>query len=349
MMEAVNFLVNSGSCFVIFGMATGRVQAALALSFDKIASEMVELAPGSGEATVAEKERTERERRRTYARDYMEKLVNLEIAVPSCHDVEPHLLLHSPAGEGGPWRHSLRALVSLWPLALCASAIAVGCHIGVHWKVLDPAQEALSGAGVYASATAIAAPAAGSIASRAPGPAASTVAPTQAVPAMQPGDDQPITAYAFAVPMGVLACWAVVFAWLRLRASVHQVHDSQAFRQALRAWMPLVQRHRKTPRALKRFGNRIRYLVMLQQAEHLDAYAWMCSSPWRPVGWGGLVKPCPGQSLQSLSCLPTTSAPFGRTRWWRLRRSMKSAAQTGASVSQDRSPRGWRTACSRRS
>jgi len=279
-MEAVNFLVNSGSCFVIFGMATGRVQAALALSFDKIASEMVELAPGSGEATVAEKERTERERRRIYARDYMEKLVNLEIAVPSCRDVEPHLLLHSPAGEAGPLRHSLRALVSLWPLALCASAIAVGCHIGVHWKVLDPAQDALSGAGVYASATAsatataaaaIAAPAAGSIASRAPGPAASTVAPTHAVPAMQPGDDRPITGYAFAFPMGVLACWAVVFAWLRLRSSVYQVHDSQAFRQALRAWMPLVQRHRKTPRALKRFGNRIRYLAMLQQAEHLDA------------------------------------------------------------------------------
>jgi len=42
-MEAVNFLVSSGSCFVIFGMATERVQAALALSFDKIAAETADL------------------------------------------------------------------------------------------------------------------------------------------------------------------------------------------------------------------------------------------------------------------------------------------------------------------
>lgn len=303
-MEAVNFLVSSGSCFVIFGMATSRVQAALAWSFDKIASEMVELAASPGEITVGEKERLERERRRTYARDYMEKLVNLEIAVPACDDVEPHLLLQAPADGAGPRHRSLRALVSLWPLALCASAIALGWHLGVRWKVVDPPQEALSQAGVYASATAILAPAASAVASRAAAPAASTVAPTYGVPTVHPGDDQSIRGYAFALPIALLAGWAVVFAWVRLRSHVHQVKDSQAFRQALRTWMPLVQQHRKTPRALKRFGNRIRYLAMLQQAENLDesqldALSAMMAGWWR--GWP--------RSVRALADPPKAASP----------------------------------------
>jgi hypothetical protein len=44
--------------------------------------------------------------------------------------------------------------------------------------------------------------------------------------------------------------------------------------QALEAWAPLVRAHRQTPRAIKRFGNRVRYLAMLQQAESLDESGW---------------------------------------------------------------------------
>jgi len=38
----------------------------------------------------------------------------------------------------------------------------------------------------------------------------------------------------------------------------------------LRIWLPVVSQKRNTPRAIKRFGNRIRYLAMLQQGEALD-------------------------------------------------------------------------------
>lgn len=48
-MEAVNFLVSSGKCFVIFGMATIRVLAALAMSFERIVAEMVDLAAQPGD------------------------------------------------------------------------------------------------------------------------------------------------------------------------------------------------------------------------------------------------------------------------------------------------------------
>jgi hypothetical protein len=52
--------------------------------------------------------------------------------------------------------------------------------------------------------------------------------------------------------------------------AVHQVQDTPGFQDALRAWTPLVHSHRATQRAIKRFGNRIRYLAMLHQAERLD-------------------------------------------------------------------------------
>jgi hypothetical protein len=40
--------------------------------------------------------------------------------------------------------------------------------------------------------------------------------------------------------------------------------------EALRIWTPVVQCRRVTPRAIKRFGNRLRYLAMLQQPADLD-------------------------------------------------------------------------------
>ena len=51
---------------------------------------------------------------------------------------------------------------------------------------------------------------------------------------------------------------------------MYEVRDSVRFADALSAWAPLVRQHRATPRALKRFVNRIRYLAMLRQAEELD-------------------------------------------------------------------------------
>jgi hypothetical protein len=66
----------------------------------------------------------------------------------------------------------------------------------------------------------------------------------------------------------------IAYALFRLRRNLYQVQDSPAFKKALAAWLPLVQRHRKTPRALKRFANRLRYLAMLQQAQRLDQSVW---------------------------------------------------------------------------
>jgi hypothetical protein len=74
----------------------------------------------------------------------------------------------------------------------------------------------------------------------------------------------------FVIPLALLTACLAGLTMYRLRAGVHQVRDTRGFQDALRAWTPLVHSHRATPRAIKRFANRIRYLAMLHQAERLD-------------------------------------------------------------------------------
>ncbi|NUT76885.1 hypothetical protein HNO86_17740 [Pseudomonas sp. C1C7] len=266
-MEAVNFLVSSGKCFVIFGMATNRVQAALAMSFEKIAAEMVDLASRPGEApSPDEKEYMERERRQCYARDYMEKLVNLDILVPTSLNTEPQRLLESQEDTTGSLSQALRSFLSIWPLALCVVAIACGWNLGARWQFTEPPPAII----LQTSEPAPTSVTPGNTPSQVNPPSILIAPSTTPTPELQPGDDRGISWYAFAIPIGVLMLWATGFTLIRLHTNFYQVKDSRAFSEALRVWMPLVQQYRKTPRSLKRFGNRIRYLAMLQQAEHLD-------------------------------------------------------------------------------
>ena len=55
--------------------------------------------------------------------------------------------------------------------------------------------------------------------------------------------------------------------YARTRAARSEVKDSDAFAQALQIWTPVVAQKASAPRAIKRFGNRLRYFAMLQQAE----------------------------------------------------------------------------------
>jgi hypothetical protein len=49
------------------------------------------------------------------------------------------------------------------------------------------------------------------------------------------------------------------------------VHDSREFGEALDAWCDVVRTRQNTPRSLKRFMNRVRYLAMHQMpADHTD-------------------------------------------------------------------------------
>ena len=79
-LEAVNFLVSAGSCYVVMGIAPEQIMRCIGISFKEIAAELDDL---DAESDASRKpEREERRKRRDYALNYMEKLINVEIPVP---------------------------------------------------------------------------------------------------------------------------------------------------------------------------------------------------------------------------------------------------------------------------
>ncbi len=119
-LEAVNFLVSSGDCFVILGMAMEQVEHCVGVALEKTGQ------------TPEKTDRTESKGEGGYARFYMEKLINIEVAVPTLTSEQSSVLLtpEQPSGEkrGGMVRSSLLTpAVRRWVPALTLFAVtAVG-------------------------------------------------------------------------------------------------------------------------------------------------------------------------------------------------------------------------------
>ena len=256
-MEAVNFLTSSGKCFVIFGMATQRVQAALALSFKEIAGELVQF-DGNGD---------ERQRRRDYARDYLEKLINIEIFVPDRTDLPPSQLLEErEAAARDPLAGFIAEVKRWWLLLPVGAALWLGVWLASlvalpesPKSVAPPTQVAK----IEPKATITQAPA---VQASRPTPAASV----NQAPVLIPGDDRGISLLWFLLAFGALSLIGTAFAFRWYQRQKLIVQDTQAFRDAVRIWTPIATFTRNSPRSIKRFGNRIRYLAMLQQGEQFD-------------------------------------------------------------------------------
>jgi len=87
---------------------------------------------------------------------------------------------------------------------------------------------------------------------------------------VQPGASSHADAWIVA---GVLVAGAATAGLLLLRAASRrhrEATDSKDFRDALKVWTELVRESAHTPRAVKRFGNKLRYFEMLQQGEERD-------------------------------------------------------------------------------
>jgi hypothetical protein len=313
-MEVVNFLTSAGACFVIFGMAAERVQAALGLAFVDIARELVNVQGEDVEvAAPQDKDAAEREKRRAYARDYLQKLVNLEITVPTRKDLAAERLLTLPEPPSRRWfADFVRTLAAPWPFYAAALAIASGVVIG---QSVAPATKPAEQAVVTPTATVTPAP----VKSADVKPPAVVEPKPQTRPAeqfagVQPGASQPlmVTVTWLALAVGALAVVFLVILLRGLRAAIMDVRDSGEFKQALAIWSGVVARKRSTPRAIKRFGNRIRYFAMLQQAEAPD------ESFWAVVGrefaalrtrWRSGSKASPGTSMSTPPGTPPTIRP----------------------------------------
>jgi KAP-like P-loop domain-containing protein len=288
-LEAINFLVSSGECFIVMGLAPDQVKAAVGLAFKDIADEMVKLQPVPPVAGVDPKDEQGRERREHCAREYLYKLVNLEIPVA---EVGAAAAVNVLAGVGVETKGDVGRMAAWRPYAAVAAFVALlagsffvaqraatDIQAGLDQRkvTLEPvAREKTTPPPRVIGGQAAVLPEVGHGA----GAPADTIGhPPGVVPPTKP-TPHPVR-YLLAIPLAV-ALFASMIWVLRFRISII-VSDSDEFTRALAHWQPVLSQLFTTPRALKRFLNRLRYFAMLQRKEPPERSVWgaITGRSWR--------------------------------------------------------------------
>lgn len=248
-LEAINFLVTSGECFVVLGMARGKVEKYVGLGFKEIAQEMASGPEGDGKGHRAE-----------FARHYLDKLINIEVPVPEVRESQARGVLVQNAGKRArPPQRTLREETALWarrllPVSVVASLLALAFHtgtrVGLVEKTLTPKTEPAASVQTQGGA----------------GPSQPAAAANSSQLAeLLPPDPTPVPLPDLSVTLLLLAAAITIqFKMWEARHASQIVEDSPEFIDALDRWHPMIFAKCETPRAIKRFLNRVRYMAMRQ-------------------------------------------------------------------------------------
>lgn len=268
-LEAINFLVSAGDCYVVMGIEREMVKRCVGLAYADIARELVDLDPTPAAAVPGLEPK--KVPLWVFAEQYLEKLINIEVPVPEPAEEESQRLIAPAAERDERGRaeqivdRTLAMVRRTAPWALAASALTASYLIGL--IVLEPQP---SGRSVTISTPV--APAPGDLSAGTPGEAsigAGATAPLvreKEVISFTPGRPQRTRIWLLWCSLcGVLLFGAAVFR-VAQRPEIF-VKDSDEFEAALRGWHPLVAARRNTPRALKRFVNEVRYYAMSQRTQ----------------------------------------------------------------------------------
>jgi photosystem II stability/assembly factor-like uncharacterized protein len=121
-LEAVNFLVSSGQCFVVMGLDRQYVECAVGLNFQKVAAEMAELSSETDDQAP-------QRQRQDFARQYLEKLVNIEVPVPVPDPENSRKLLSADKPEDTPREDELEKLRARFNVARQVAGIAAAMAV----------------------------------------------------------------------------------------------------------------------------------------------------------------------------------------------------------------------------
>jgi photosystem II stability/assembly factor-like uncharacterized protein len=268
-LEAINFLYSSGRCVIVMGMDPERVIRCVGLGFKGEVEDVIDLKvsppPGLQKPADVSVEGSPEDKREEFAVQYLEKLVNIEVPVPRGEGRLPAIIYDDSADTaasrfraavadtarfGYRHRHTIR-----WAI------VAIVLFFLGQWLFPRTSSTLPSSR-----------PALASTAPRLQGelpvtvqdssvPAATATAPS--VPARYT-DGRPLstskTVFVVAVILGVL-----MGVWRYFTKPDPVVRDSRDFIEALCAWAPFVARKRTTPRAMKKYLNRVRYYAMTQR------------------------------------------------------------------------------------
>ena len=257
LLEAINFIVSAGECFIIVGMARDQVRRSILASYKSEFLALPKEAVRGGDIEAA---------RRRFADRYLEKLINIEVPVPQASVDQIKALLTGTAKRpdlppGVAVRRQLRFVYDNGPVILLAGFLValfvwvqpyvarLSLHPSGPPSIADttPANPNNSPAGpvadftvpqVYASDKDLA-----------------VAAPRAGFPWAQ-----------LALALALLAAAGAYLARLWVLSKQRPASDSQPFRDALGLWNSVIFLASRTPRAVKQYKNMLRYQAMRLRA-----------------------------------------------------------------------------------
>lgn len=271
-LEAVNYLVWAGPCIIVLGMDRRQIEYCVGLGFEKL----VEGLPEEELIYAADETPDKSGKQRAFARHYLEKLINIEVPVPTLDEASAGAMLSGAVktNEVDPPRWlsgGKRAAANVYQIAR-VGLIAFLVGMSVTW-IVERLRETPS---VASSLGAVAksggkepgktdSPGGGSQESQGTvGPSFQAVRlahldmaeslPTREIPSSR--------RWLWWSPTILLVGLALLFgiaAVVQRRRQI--VEDSPAFAKALLAINPLLAAVSATPRGIKRYQNRMRYLA----------------------------------------------------------------------------------------
>lgn len=271
-LEAVNFLMTSGECFVVLGLERERIERGIGLAFERLAA-LEPAAPGDAGKIPAQVR---------FARRYLEKLINVQVEVPKPTTRQLTNLLRDRLDGAGDGKDApqIRRFASVDPVAACmllTPLAAVVLFFGA--AALFPPKMTQPKLVQAAAAVRPASIASAGEADRGEPSAVSDQA-LQASTPIEPGAFEPPVPGTYGYWLVAALGFAVVGIGL-WRLSIPPgaaLGDLPEFEEALECVAPvLAATPGATPRRLKRFVNSVRYLAMMQ-GRYTRA----------PVGWEAL-------------------------------------------------------------
>jgi photosystem II stability/assembly factor-like uncharacterized protein len=276
MLEAINFLVSSGACFVVLAISRRVIEEYVALQLGEVAERLapaVELPVAEGQPAPTEGQ-VRQARRLAYARQYLEKLLNVELPIPPFTEQHAARLAQEPEGEPVEPVQSGRRTYR-WTLAFVLGAMALTLAGWWGWSTRAPVRALVAMAGQETAAVTGAPPATSSpVDPSTPGQEGNTVGKAE-----RPQSEWRIVQGRSSEPPGVggpLALMGLVLGLLALQGRLLfpaevVVRDSKPFAESLAIWRPVIMLDNRTPRSVKRFLNRVRFFAMCQRALHRHA------------------------------------------------------------------------------
>jgi hypothetical protein len=277
-LEAINFVTSAGRCFVVLGLDEEKVKAAIADSYKDMTLRLERSDSSRPIAqTAADLQQQKLAELNEFASRYLEKLIHLMVPVPRSRAECVELLLGlKPStrkdAKASRWRKAAKT-----GFEMLGTVLVVVFLISSAWLALDlatrslPTVAASSAAPTSAPAAADAAKQPGAPTSSAPTGTA-TMRPAPAAPPLTSAELSDVGLITRGVlgtvpPVAVVLAFALLliimsFQFLPRLQIEPVVSDGPQFKEALRIWLEGITKTRETPRAVKRFVNRLRFMAM---------------------------------------------------------------------------------------